>query len=238
MKQETNIFLAIILAGLIIGLSIFSGLLLTGRAVEKTDYAESEKLIINLLEYANVTRVIDGDTIEIQIGNESDRVRLACIDSPETYEEHYYDAKEFVDDLILNKQVRMEKDVSERGKYNRLIRYIYLDDLFVNELIVRNGWAKTYPYYPDTKLCPQIQEAEDKAKQEKIGIWIASETEKGQEEKADISINYNCGSDTYNCKDFKTQKEAQEVFDGCGGLRKDVHKLDGDGDGVACESLG
>ncbi len=41
----------------------------------------------------------------------------------------------------------------------------------------------------------------------------------------------------YNCKDFRTQEEAQEVMEECGGRGSDVHGLDGDGDGIACESL-
>jgi len=47
----------------------------------------------------------------------------------------------------------------------------------------------------------------------------------------------DCGSDSYNCDDFITQDEAQRVFDACGGVDNDVHQLDRDGNGVACESL-
>ena len=46
-----------------------------------------------------------------------------------------------------------------------------------------------------------------------------------------------CGSNTYNCDDFSTHEEAQELFDCCGGVRNDIHQLDRDGDGVACETL-
>jgi len=52
------------------------------------------------------------------------------------------------------------------------------------------------------------------------------------------STEYNCESDTYNCGDFSTQAEAQEVFEYCGGVQNDVHGLDADGNGLACESLG
>jgi len=53
----------------------------------------------------------------------------------------------------------------------------------------------------------------------------------GQQE---TSSEYNCESDTYNCGDFETQAEAQEVLEYCG---DDVHRLDADGNGLACESL-
>lgn len=52
--------------------------------------------------------------------------------------------------------------------------------------------------------------------------------------KPETSSEYNCESDTYNCGDFITQAEAQEVFEYCG---EDIHRLDADGNGLACESL-
>jgi len=50
-------------------------------------------------------------------------------------------------------------------------------------------------------------------------------------------VKDSCGDDTFNCDDFATQEEAQEMFDQCGGADDDVHGLDRDGNGIACESL-
>lgn len=52
----------------------------------------------------------------------------------------------------------------------------------------------------------------------------------------DLFFDYNCVTDFYNCDDFGTQSEAQEVFDVCG--PDDIHRLDSDNDGVVCEGLG
>ena len=60
--------------------------------------------------------------------------------------------------------------------------------------------------------------------------WKKQDTSAGTE--------YNCESDTYNCGDFLTQVEVQEVFEYCGGAENDIHRLDADGNGLACESLG
>jgi len=49
--------------------------------------------------------------------------------------------------------------------------------------------------------------------------------------------NYDCSSNIYNCVNFSTHNEAQAVFEACGGINDDVHHLDGDTDGIACESL-
>lgn len=75
--------------------------------------------------------------------------------------------------------------------------------------------------------------------------WNLSEVAKGKtmqeaKIKRDSSGNFlleSCQDNLYNCSNFKTQKEAQEVFDKCGGTGADVNKLDGDHDGRACESL-
>jgi len=57
------------------------------------------------------------------------------------------------------------------------------------------------------------------------------------EKEVTSDSEFNCGSNTYNCDDFETQSEAQIVFEECGGVNNDVHQLDRDGNGLACESL-
>ncbi len=52
-----------------------------------------------------------------------------------------------------------------------------------------------------------------------------------------LSQDCYCGSNIYNCDDFSTHAEAQRLFECCGGVRNDIHRLDRDGDGVACETL-
>lgn len=170
-----------------------------------------------------VTYIVDGDTLDINTG---ERVRLVCIDTPERGEYYYSEAKNYLSSLVLNEEVELIKDVSEIDRYGRLLRYIYLNGDFINELIVKNGYARAYPYSPDTSLCPQIQEAEDYAKENNLGIWAEQEPEQ--------TGNIICSYNAYNCADFSTHAEAQAVFEYCG---SDVHRLDRDNDGSACETL-
>jgi len=179
-------------------------------------------------ELFKVTEVIDGDTIKIDTG---ESVRLICIDTLERGQSGYQEAKDYLEGLILDKEVKLVKDISETDKYDRLLRYVYLDGDFVNEMIVREGHGEAYPYSPDTALCPQIQEAEDRAKGEGKGIWAIEE----EVEEEAPSFDYICGSNYYNCADFSTHAEAQSVFEFCGG--GDIHGLDRDNDGLACETL-
>lgn len=112
---------------------------------------------------AYVKKIIDGDTIELQNG---ERVRLICIDTPEKGMAGYKEASKYLATLILNKRVKLQKDVSNKDRYGRSLRYVYIGKVFVNEKMVREGYTKAYPYNPDTTLCPQIQQAELAAKKE------------------------------------------------------------------------
>jgi len=123
--------------------------------------------------FFKVTYIVDGDTLDVSTG---ERVRLICIDTPERGEYYYGEASDYLKSLTLNKEVDLVKDVSETDRYGRLLRYIYLKDgTFVNELLVENGYAKADPHSPDTTLCPQIQNVEDKAKNNNLGIWAEEE---------------------------------------------------------------
>jgi len=189
--------------------------------------------------------VIDGDSLMLVNGEE---VRLICIDTPEKGREGYLDAKEYLEELVFGKMVRLVRDVSDRDKYERLLRYVYLEDgSFVNEMIVKKGYGTVYRYEPDVSLCPVIQSAEDYARRHDLGIWEDSSSNDGgggnddndddEEEDGQEELDYVCETNYYNCGDFVTHEEAKIVFDYCGGVNNDVHYLDGDFDGIPCEGL-
>ncbi|MBM3156888.1 MAG: thermonuclease family protein [Chloroflexi bacterium] len=118
-----------------------------------------------------VVRVIDGDTIEIAGG---ERVRYIGIDTPETYpqvEPYGAEAKAKNIELVEGKLVTLERDVSYTDKYDRLLRYVYVDGLFVNGELVRLGYAEAVPYPPDTRYQWQLELLEAEAKAAARGIW-------------------------------------------------------------------
>jgi len=120
---------------------------------------------------AKVVRVIDGDTIEIAGGA---HVRYIGMDTPEIYPEvEYYglEAKAKNIELVEGKVVTLVKDVSETDKYDRLLRYVYVDGVFVNGELVRLGYARAVAYPPDTKHESLLSQLEKEAKAAKLGIW-------------------------------------------------------------------
>ena len=230
---------------------------------EKSSQAEDNNLFF-------VAKVIDGDTIKLGNG---EVVRYIGIDTPETNHPRKgkecggEEAKAENKKLVEGKMVRLEKDVSETDRYGRLLRYVFVGDLFVNEYLVRQGYAQARSYPPDVKYQEIFRQAEKEAREKKMGLWgsacqpsknsiqtgqaysdnthpkveqIESQTNQKLPAQKDLPLppkQINCSANVYNCKDFATQAEAQAVFEYCGGSANDIHRLDGDGDGVACEGL-
>ena len=169
--------------------------------------------------------------------------------------------------MVGGKKVRLEKDVSETDRYGRLLRYVFVDGLFVNEYLVKQGYAQARSYLPDIKYQDIFRQAEQYARKKHLGLWgdvcqqskavkhttvqstnnsqsktrqienQTNQTSPLQEDLPSSDKQIECSSNVYDCKDFATQAEAQIVFEYCGGSANDIHHLDGDGDGVACESL-
>lgn len=121
-----------------------------------------------------VTRVVDGDTIEITGGQ---KVRYIGIDTPEVVDPRKpiecfgEKAKERNQQLVENKTVELEIDVSETDKYGRLLRYVYVDGFMVNQLLVKEGFAKSASYPPDIKYQHLFKQAETKARKNNAGLW-------------------------------------------------------------------
>jgi len=117
-----------------------------------------------------VSRVIDGDTIVLSTGDE---IRYIGIDTPEIEGPQCFatEASKINSDLVLGKQIKAVKDTSETDKYGRLLRYVYIDDIFVNDYLVKNGYAKVMTVYPDTKYKNLFIEASSYARNNNLGLW-------------------------------------------------------------------
>ena len=167
MWQNTKLLVTIVLLMLFSGL----GLLWFGLKPEATPTATSSGIL--------VTKVVDGDTIDLEDGQ---TVRFIGIDTPETKDPRRpvgcfgKEASNQTKSLLSGKRVILEKDVSETDKYGRILRYVYLplDNgqlLFVNDYLVREGFAKALTYPPDVKYNEQFREAERQAREGSRGLW-------------------------------------------------------------------
>lgn len=172
-------------------------------------------------ETGMVERVIDLDTLELRGG---ERVRLLCVNAPERKQPWSTAAETTLSSLLVGKEVTLKRDFSDRDTYGRLLRQVYLNDgTWLQEFLVRSGYARIELYTPDTTYCEALESARATAAREGKGIWAAK-----------IPI---CDRDIYDCDDFADQTQAEQLYAACGGPGNDVHSLDGNGDEVVCESL-
>lgn len=129
---------------------------------------------LSAAEIATVAAVIDGDTVTLLDGR---KVRYVGIDAPETrstdIQVKCFHAEATAENtrMVLNKTVQLLKDTRNVDKYGRLLRYVYVDGLFVNEQLVAGGFARAKWYPPDTKEQSTIDAAQKMAQEEKRGLW-------------------------------------------------------------------
>ncbi len=117
----------------------------------------------------NATRAIDGDTLELST---KEKVRLSGIDTPEKDECYYKEAKQRLSELVAGKQVYLERDYTNKDKYHRLLRYVYVGNNEVNVILVEKGYARVYDKYAyDTKKYKRLKDIETLAVREGRGIW-------------------------------------------------------------------
>lgn len=131
---------------------------------------------------AVMVRVVDGDTIVVDLDGREERVRLIGIDTPESVAEERPDqcfgveASDEVERLLpVGTDLLLERDVEPRDRYDRLLAYVYRahDQLFVNEVLVRDGFAGILTYPPNDTYAERFRSLEATAQQEGVGLWGA-----------------------------------------------------------------
>ncbi len=137
--------------------------------------------------YVYVEKVHDGDTIEAEIDGRSEKIRLLGIDTPETVDPRRpvqcfgQEASHRSRELMTHRYVRVVADqargaASDRDKYHRLLRYVYLEDgTEVNLALVRDGYAHEYTYQSQSyEHQAAYKMAQREAREESRGLWSAS----------------------------------------------------------------
>ena len=123
-----------------------------------------------------VTNVVDGDTLDL---NNSYRIRFSGINTPETGECYHDEAWNRLKELTLGKEVFIEEDISDEDKYERKLRYIYVDNKLVNGIMVSEGYAKVYDKYKaDTKRYSELKQLEAPAIKNNLGVWSCIDNKK------------------------------------------------------------
>jgi endonuclease YncB( thermonuclease family) len=146
------------------------------------------------IEKVYVSRVVDGDTIELGSGL---KVRLMGINTPESSMLLHEGAKVFLEGLVLEREVVLESFGGD--KYGRVLGYISVGGVSINEEILRQGFGSLY-YYDKDAYYDDMVEAEELARSSELGIWSQSDNygcvelvEFDWDEPEKIVLNNDCG---------------------------------------------
>ena len=125
----------------------------------------------NQVEIAQVTRVIDGDTIVVTMNDQEYHLRYIGIDSPENGDPYEAQSTAKNVELVLGKTVYLVKDQSETDSFDRLLRYVFVGDIFVNYEMVLSGAALAGSWPPDTSCFRAFSDIQTTARDAKAGLW-------------------------------------------------------------------
>lgn len=192
---------------------------------------------------ALVTKVVDGDTIEVRINNKQEKIRIIGINTPESVDPRRgvqcfgIDASNRAKEKLTGQTVVLQKDPSqsERDKYGRLLRFIWMNNgkTDFGASMIAEGYAYEYTYGTPHMHQERYQQLQKEAEQEKRGLW--SEQACGGKTNDTTS---EPSTDKKHCSDFTSRQDAQKYFESHGGITSaEVKGMDGNGDGEACETL-
>lgn len=128
---------------------------------------------------AYVTRAVDGDTVEVQLGGSEEDVRYIGVDTPETVKPDTPvqcfgpQASAFNHHLVEGRRVRLVFGEERRDVYGRLLAYVYLDGRFVNAELVRRGLARTLTIPPNDRFAGRFKRLQMAAARAGRGLWGA-----------------------------------------------------------------
>jgi len=168
--------------------------------------------IRNQIPTYKVVSITDGDTIRILYNQKEEKVRLIGIDTPESLDPNTpiqcfsKEATDKMKSLVEGKNIKIEFDKTqgERDKYDRLLLYIWEGDNFINDIMIRTGYAHEYTYNLPYNYQKQFKQAEKEAKENKKGLWgnaCACEKEKEQSRSC---VSCNLAKITYTNWDCST----------------------------------
>jgi endonuclease YncB( thermonuclease family) len=151
-------------------------------------------------QVAKVVDVIDGDTISVLLNGLVVKVKYIGVDAPESLSRLEYlgkEAKNRNKELVFGRDVLLYKDETDRDRFDRLLRYVFVDDKFINYELVNQGYASALEEPPDSDCALLFKEAETNIKKQALGIWAPGEF-------VDLQ---NAGDTAIDLKDWKLVSE-------------------------------
>jgi endonuclease YncB( thermonuclease family) len=204
---------------------------------------------IGLTEIAVVLSITDGDTIRVDRGVGSERLRYIGMNTPEVGDPGADEATAVNARLVEGMGVFLERDVSETDQFGRLLRYVWIDRgagwTFVNLELVRLGFAEAATYPPDVRYVDLFVAAEREARAAGVGLWAPAPTAPTTPSPEPTSTAEgtpgaaNCHPSYDPCLPIVADLDCLDVpamgLAPIHVIGPDDYRLDGDHDGIGCE---
>jgi micrococcal nuclease len=197
-----------------------------------------------------VTRVLDGDTIEIAIGNDSYRVKYIGINAPDILENIEWQGPQAAaanQNLVAGQFVTLVKEVSDTDPSGALLRHVIANNVFVSYELLRQGYAAAQSIPPDTACEGTFLLAQSEAQAVQAGMWAPTPAPTATITPtptitpiptATVPGPCDCEGPRLSCNDFANQASAQACFEYCRDTGfGDVFNMDKNENGLACEGL-
>ncbi len=176
--------------------------------------------ISNKEKYYKIVKVVDGDTIDVDINGKIERIRMIGINTPETVDPKKpvecfgKEASDKAKELLSGREVRLEVDTTQtdRDKYNRLLRYVWREDgLFYNLEIIKQGYAYEYIYDLPYRYQKEFKAAQNDAESKKLGLWANNACVQGEfgQNQAAVSSFSTSGSSSQSTEQSSTKTAPQ-----------------------------
>jgi len=164
-----------------------------GGVIEPVLTPVEQSVQIEVVEVVEVVSVVDGDTIRVSIDGVAETVRYIGIDTPEPHRDREpacYSAQATAKNqaLLATGAVTLVADVENRDRYDRLLRYVYVDGILLSEQLVRGGYATTMTIPPNTAKRELLSAAEADAQAAGAGLWSACVATAPQPESVAIEL--------------------------------------------------
>jgi len=171
---------------LIVIFSVWFGDFLRNAKFSAVQFPSIQKVVmadsVNKEGYYSVVKVVDGDTIEVNVDGVTEKIRLIGVDTPETVDPRKpvqcfgKEASDHTKSILNGKPVKLEADSTQddRDKYQRLLRYVILEDgSNYNLQLIKDGYAYEYTYDVPYKYQKEFKAAQKDAQDSGRGLWAA-----------------------------------------------------------------
>ena len=197
-----------------------------------------------------MTRVLDGDTIEVSVGYDVFIVKYIGVNAPAVSPEIEWQGAQAIglnELLVSGKPVVLVMDVTDFDSQGQRLRYVLVDNVFANYEMVSKGFARAQPSSPDTACDATFQTAQTVAQASLSGVWaptpvptatitpLASITPTPGKTKAAVC---DCKDDrNHSCKGYATRAQAQACYNYCIQIGVGAILEDQNRNGLVCEGL-